>query len=253
MISLGHRTTVPQPPVNLPADAKCLACRYPLAGVAQAVCPECGRAFDALDRSTFGPGGGQWLARWGLRGPGWGTFVCAGGVTVMSGVAGSVPLLAVEWLFFAFLGGMAVSVLCAIRALVAFGAAARRPADRATLARSWRRWTVLVGLGLLCIYLVVGKPVWQLRWIVSRPALDALAADVRAGASVTSTRVYGAISVSHARVAGSDIRVTFDGGGFMITPVSTVLVNSPGRPPALNPGEAILWSSGDWYLVIERF
>lgn len=246
--------TAPVRQLNFPQGAECLTCGYSLAGVAEPVCPECGRAFNALDGSTFGPRNGLWLERWGLRGPGWGTFACAGGVAIMSAIAGSVPLSDVEWLFFAFLGGVAVAVLCAFRALIAFAAAvAQRPAGWTTLSRSWRRWAALVGMGLLCVFLAAGKPVWRLRWFASRPTLDALAADIRAGASLTNSRVCGAIPVSSARLAGSDVRVTFDGGGFILTPMSTVLVHSPGKPPALNPGEAPLWSSGDWYLVLERW
>jgi hypothetical protein len=39
--------------MSVPAAAFCKSCDYPLAGVPAAVCPECGRAFDPADPSTY--------------------------------------------------------------------------------------------------------------------------------------------------------------------------------------------------------
>ena len=40
-------------PPELPANAVCLGCGYPLRGLTSAVCPECGRPFSLDDRRTY--------------------------------------------------------------------------------------------------------------------------------------------------------------------------------------------------------
>lgn len=38
---------------NIPESAVCLKCGYALRGLHEAMCPECGRAFDPADASTY--------------------------------------------------------------------------------------------------------------------------------------------------------------------------------------------------------
>jgi hypothetical protein len=46
-------------------NAHCLGCNYPLRGLPESVCPECGRAFDPDDTSTYRHG--PWRPRWRRR------------------------------------------------------------------------------------------------------------------------------------------------------------------------------------------
>jgi hypothetical protein len=55
--------------VAIPDDASCVGCGYPLRGLADLRCPECGRQFDPADAMTT-VGRLNWLARWSLRPPG---------------------------------------------------------------------------------------------------------------------------------------------------------------------------------------
>ncbi len=56
---------------------ECLGCRYDLSGLTEPRCPECGRAFDRSDPSTFAPAAARrasahrmvWLAGWIGCGP----------------------------------------------------------------------------------------------------------------------------------------------------------------------------------------
>jgi hypothetical protein len=48
--------------------ARCLGCDYPLRGLPQHRCPECGRVFDPADATTFNPGLTlPLIVRWSLR------------------------------------------------------------------------------------------------------------------------------------------------------------------------------------------
>src|SRR3954449_9011238 len=41
---------------TVPANALCIGCNYPLRGLTEPRCPECGRPFDLVDRETFNSG-----------------------------------------------------------------------------------------------------------------------------------------------------------------------------------------------------
>ncbi|MBY0262626.1 MAG: hypothetical protein K2Q20_09800, partial [Phycisphaerales bacterium] len=211
--------TTPSRQLDLHPSAECLACRYSLAGVAEPICPECGRAFNPDNPLTYGPRTDHPFLQWGLRGPGRTTFISAGVVGLLSALAGSTPLMSVGWFGLALLSGLGVLGVSVVRALVATWVAVRRPEQRMALWQSRMRWVVLAGLGSLCMGLVAVKPVWRLRWLVSRPAFDALAADVRAGVVAPRTRQCGLISAEGARLVGNNVRVVFDGGGFLDTTV----------------------------------
>lgn len=47
---------------EIPEDAHCLGCSYSLRGLPEHVCPECGRAFDPKDPSTYRRG--TWVPYW---------------------------------------------------------------------------------------------------------------------------------------------------------------------------------------------
>jgi predicted RNA-binding Zn-ribbon protein involved in translation (DUF1610 family) len=66
-----------------PSEARCLTCGYLLRGLSEPVCPECGRAFDPADESTFDMRPLGWRRRrWIKRG------AVALGVAVLYAVVG---------------------------------------------------------------------------------------------------------------------------------------------------------------------
>jgi len=71
-------TTTSSEPIAAPADGLCLDCNYPLRGLAEPRCPECGRAFDPADAHTFNPGRPmpRWT-RWWLKPAGRGMLIGA--------------------------------------------------------------------------------------------------------------------------------------------------------------------------------
>lgn len=57
---------------QLPDTAICLQCGYSLRGLVETRCPECGRAFDPNDSTTFGPAArAKWLQAWAGPPPRW--------------------------------------------------------------------------------------------------------------------------------------------------------------------------------------
>jgi hypothetical protein len=71
-------TTTGSEPRATPTEGLCLDCNYPLRGLADPRCPECGRAFDAADARSFNPGKPmpRWM-RWWLKPAGRGMLICA--------------------------------------------------------------------------------------------------------------------------------------------------------------------------------
>src|SRR5579862_2002337 len=71
-----------------PARGRCRACDYPLHGLTENRCPECGLQFDPDDPRTMRFGRrGEWVQRWLVKPVGWPTSVLALAAT------GGVPAL----------------------------------------------------------------------------------------------------------------------------------------------------------------
>ncbi len=136
-----------------PQGARCLNCRYLLEGLPRLVCPECGRAFDAADPSSYCIDPPKRLLDWGL-GPQWAAAphnwelaLCAVillGVIwrSMSTVQGAAPSFILSW--YVPLGGFWLMRVQSVRRFGAADGGARRW-------RSRGRWLALP----LCITLAL--------------------------------------------------------------------------------------------------
>jgi len=62
---------------GIPPTARCLRCGYLLRGLPIPVCPECGRAFDPADASTYDLRPPDWRRRWWIK---------RGGILAVAGV-----------------------------------------------------------------------------------------------------------------------------------------------------------------------
>jgi hypothetical protein len=76
-------------PSSDPPRGRCLKCDYPLQGLTESRCPECGRRFDPADPKTMRFGRrGERTQRWLIKPVGWPTFVLAvaatGGVLALT-------------------------------------------------------------------------------------------------------------------------------------------------------------------------
>jgi len=165
----------------LPSDttARCLGCGYALRGLTETRCPECGRAFDPTNPTTFwhervpGRVGRAWL-----KAPGWPLNTAA----VLAGLAmlasDSVPG-GYWWLFLlALLGWLVIGAVWFVGLVVGLLLARyyRRP-FREQSAR-WRRWGLAPAVAAVAAALVALHVPLRTTFWLSRSAMDRLAQQV---------------------------------------------------------------------------
>lgn len=171
-------------------DMWCSGCGYDLSGVpteeARGRCPECGRGFVSYDPMTFSPTPEvsrvrRVLGDLALKTPGKLTFVPLGVLCVVAAYGMSLPgwnILAWATLFF---GGVPIASTLLVRLLAAVmylgvgGGFARSMVNR-------RRLWYVSGLIALGVILVFTQATMYVRFWISRPYLEAYAANVRDGA-----------------------------------------------------------------------
>jgi len=210
--------------VAIPEEAKCLDSSYPLRGLADFRCPECGRVFDpkrpltmnvglplaGLARVAAGPMGRlPRIAMWallavGVVGPGW-----------------LVPSddLAVLWLllWLTFFAG------CWVRSFLRRLVARRRGQPKEMLRVDDRfRWKARLAF-VLSVVLVLTRAPFVLAILVSRPWLDSYAfhwwAEVPAVQPLPATSVMkGAVIVRSVRASGGGVTLEFFGGEIEYVP-----------------------------------
>lgn len=178
----------------------CLGCRYPLAGLAEQRCPECGREFDPRDPSTVLIMSRFMLAPSLSRPPGaamWAAVVLSAILAVVE-ASGDPPIL--------MLGGMAGVGWAILAGVVAARVVARLcvPLSRHRLRVSARRfwWPTLsmVALALAAWLLCRSEVPWRARLMLSLPLLNA-AADRAEAAPGRITDIEGWIGPVHAIAA----------------------------------------------------
>lgn len=240
--------TTPAHQPRLPHGAECLGCQYPLVGVAEPVYPECGREFNPHDRTTYGPKPTGPTMAWASHGPGLVTLAACGVAVVAWLLAFSTPLRRPPWLLLAVLFSFLLASSFATRLLLSPFAAGSVSAWLAAIRRDWWRWLAVPLAGLLCLMVVYAHVGWWMRWTISRPSMDRLAADVRAGRQVAANSWHGAICVGDARVVGSEVHAQLDIDGNGLSDF-TVLIHSPAGPPTVPFRVALQPIDGGWYVA----
>jgi hypothetical protein len=172
-------------PTQFPDTAVCLGCGYLLRGLPKSVCPECGRAFDPADPSTYRDRAAvpKWR-RWAKPPRRW-HLMAIGVLTFM--------ILWEEWQPPAFPRGWTLACVSSIaiplifleyvaRALATYVDRRRSAGDRLPqqLGGRWRWYVTPLCLALLCTTAYSDWPL-QLRFTLSRSAFEQAAEDYSAG------------------------------------------------------------------------
>ena len=242
-------------------DAHCLGCGYSLRGLPEHICPECGRAFDPGDPSTYRQGGSKpyWL-RWAAPPKSWHGVVAAactlgllsgysepGPRTVLPSSPGfcclSAPaiVLALAMLIVNYAARMTATAFDSTRAVL----------DRDRLPKgSAARWAVLP----LCLIVLASASVtrWPLRarFELSRAALEETAHGYRDG-TLTSKRP-GRVGLFHF----SDVAQQDGGVGFMGDYGFWRLWGLFYSPTDTAPSSEIVWSwriAPNWFVFEWHF
>ncbi len=199
-------------PLGLPEDACCLKCGYLLRGLSAPRCPECGREFDPADRSTYGPFV-SWVRRWQRRysgPPSWPktTVIIGASAWFFEGFTRPCEfrdmaldrwvLLATIWLV------VALDYSVTIVASVTYGSQmAGVPKGRWYDAAA--RWALTPAALLLVFLCVASSGPADLRFAVSRPALENAARDMLLGKQVHTPRRIGLYWIWRAGVLGNGV------------------------------------------------
>ncbi len=232
---------------------RCLTCDYPLIGLSEFRCPECGRTFDLGNTATFYTGDKpvSQIGRF-LRKPVGKYFHClCGFVALLTLYAHSVPevyfLLVVLCVF---IWGTLAAIWCIRGIGFSFMMTHQHGWHSRTGRMKWRHWVVGPALLALTILLCVTEvPLWATYWI-SKSAMDRLAVQVMS----TSMPASGPVRVGfmqavdcepipngmHFRVEGSGF---IDRGGFAYFT----------SPPAPRGRDQYRHWHGNWYLWHEPF
>lgn len=227
----------------------CLGCDYPLIGLSESRCPECGRAFDLGDSATFYTGAKPvgTVGRCSLKPPGK-YFHCACGVAAfLTLFANSVPEgYFLPMILCIYLWG-ALAVTWWIRGIgFSFFTTRRHGSRAATRYMKWRSWAVgPASLALTIVLCLTQFPLWATYWL-SKSSMDRMAMRV----ITTSAPVSGPMRVGlmqaidcepiaggmHFRVDGSGF---LDRGGFAYFPF-------PPFPTVRGKSQYSHWH-GNWY------
>lgn len=183
---------------QLPDTACCLGCDYSLRGLPGVICPECGRAFDPDDPTTYRDK--AVVSKWRLWATPPGIWHTAG-VLAMTWIVlegRSRPMGTLEWLPFylpccvALIGGPLLLAIYAVRAIAACSDRLRAEHDRAEQARS-RTWSWLVTPVCLSLALSAFVVNWPLhaRFAASQAALETEARRLLANTPATANPYQG--------------------------------------------------------------
>ncbi len=201
----------------------CLTCRYPLCGLVQHECPECGRQFDPLDPRTSSsyPTGD---IRRGLASTG--MFMTIG-VGFLSGAAFIASALGVDPLILWFGGFITAPCLLILLGIATIPAI--------PLARRTRVWAFVAVLTLISI--VVTDWPFRISFTLHRPALQRYVDSIRSGKTPAATGSVniGLFMINRVEIAKGNIglQLTGDTGG------GTYLVHRA-------PGNTWTWYNTNW-------
>jgi hypothetical protein len=236
------------------AAPTCLTCHYALTGVLTARCPECGRAFDPADPSTFGPR--RSVVRLAFRHaaphPAWNITCCilaglaALCLTPPGGYRGELALLV-----FTLVPVLLGSLWCVSIALSFVIQLIHLARGQSLKRRPLRSWLIIpLAIILYGINVTTGAS-WHARWFISKPFLQSAANRMIADPSLKCTGVIGLFFIENAGCVNPQT-VFFDLGppDWYGRPYPTLIhYKSPTRPFG-SPFEYDL--SRDWCLAFDN-
>lgn len=234
---------------------RCLTCDYPLIGLNESRCPECGQTFDLSDATTFYSGAKPVgaVGRFFWKPPGK-YFHCACGITVFITLfANSVPegyfLLMILCIY---LWG-ALAVIWWIRGIgYSFFTTRRHGTRAATRYMKWRSWAVgPASLALAFVLNLTQLPLWATYWL-SKSSMDRLATQVITTSSpVSGPMRVGLIQAVECEPILGGMQFCVDGSGFLDRG-GFAYFKTPPNPNTQLPNQYVHWH-GNWYTWSEDF
>lgn len=177
--------------VKVPETATCLACEYPLRGLPEAVCPECGRAFIPDDPNTYrnGPAKPRWPFQ-PVAPPGWQAEVLPVAIALYlysssaPGGLGATVGLGACLVIPVGLAGITILVLDFVGRVVAVRADRQRASlDRGEKTRGGRwRWVILPTTLAIALSVILWSWPMRIRFHFSQPAFELAVRQVQTGA-----------------------------------------------------------------------
>jgi hypothetical protein len=235
----------------LPSEslARCQGCQYPLRGLTEARCPECGRPFDPADPTTMWhdrvPGR---VGRFFLKPPGWPLNTATILVGLMMLVAASGPGTYFGLFALALLAWLVIVTAWFVRFLVSLALIRyyRRP-FREQLAR-WRRWGLAPAVAAATAGLLAFDVPLHVTLGLSRSAMDRLAQHVMSlppDAPATPDQWVGLYYATRIERCPGGMRFTIPGSG-LFAPCG--FVYSPSGPASKTRDFFCPVLSGPWYV-----
>jgi hypothetical protein len=232
-------------------EACCLDCRYPLKGLPESRCPECGRAFDPSDPETFRSSDGpSFWQSWG-RPPGrtHAALALLTTAAVVYGTSAPWPSLSSAPVLACFLLLTPIIWLCL---LIDWGLRLYACSTASSAARDVRpRWAprgvwLLAPICIVAIVAAVGTS-WPLRvrFAISRPALERAAAEALAGRNPAGDRWIGLYYVERIEAPGNTAFWFRTGDGF-IDPVGFEYDLSSAGPRGRGLRLTTHWRVAEW-------
>lgn len=226
---------------------RCLSCDYPLVGLLEHRCPECGRTFDPADPRTMRtPRSPGKIAQFLLKPPGWPMFVATVLAVSVSIIAGTAPGGYFVPTMLALALWMIILPVWFFRLLIWAGVRGYFKRYVLFAPRQPKRWLMTpVMLMFLTILLVARVPLYLTFWL-SHGSMNALVQDVLNGAEPKTIRKrvgwYYVDDIKRTS-AGVSFRVvhasSFDFNGFIWS-------TSP-LPPVDSNGNQFSRFYGPWY------
>ncbi len=230
----------------------CVACNYPLRGLSEDRCPECGRAFDPRDAMTMNVGRSLsgWHRFW-LRPPGrvFHALVVLGALVTLA--AGSAPGAYLVLILVLLPLWFALGTWWGMRVLAFFATSFFR---RQPLRWHHYRWVWWVTAPLIVIMTVgalrLNIPM-RATFRLSRPALERVAQDALAGKAVAGHSWIGLYPIQKIKVDGDRVHFYLEHTAFFDT---YALTYSPDFAPVAHDGDlSHRHLRGPWYVRCERF
>lgn len=241
---------LPTTPGSATQRPTCLTCRYPLTDLKENRCPECGRAFDPNNPSTFGPRGPVWRRLASFAPPRWLTILHAAIVlalfTLMSLGPPDVPL-SDQWVVPVLAIAVGTILFWCIPFIAHVIALAAPRFWSIPHPKSRWRWIAVPATFATCFIVLQSGVVWQMRWATAQRSFNALISNSAAQPNLSAPIWIGTFRVIKV-TSWSESSLCFQLGavdGYSATPEH--IVYSPKHFPSY--GQVATDIGGGWWAI----